>query len=72
MSFQKESASRRKIQGDAHDILPEVNLIGLAANLANLRSLRTIWKLSINEKLNLINATRTQHRSRQGLSRYVE
>ena len=40
MSFQEKSVSRKTIQDGAPDILPEVNLISLAAKLGDPRYLR--------------------------------
>jgi hypothetical protein len=64
----------KKTQGDAPDILHEVSLIGLAANLDDPRYHRAIGKLSIIlEELKSINATRTQQRrGSRALRRYIE
>jgi hypothetical protein len=74
MSFQEKSASRKKTQGDAPDILHEVSLISLAANLDDPRYHRAIGKMSIIlEELKSINATRTQRRrGSHALRRYIE
>ena len=65
---------KKKHQGDAPDILHEVSLIGLAANLDDPRYHRAIGKLSIIlEELKSINATRTQQRrGSRALRRYIE
>jgi hypothetical protein len=65
---------KKKKQGDAPDILHEVSLIGLAANLDDPRYHRAIGKLSIIlEELKSINATRTQQRrGSRALRRYIE
>ncbi|HXM26041.1 MAG TPA: hypothetical protein VN957_08450 [Chthoniobacterales bacterium] len=65
---------KKKAQGDAPDILHEVSLIGLAANLDDPRYHRAIGKLSIIlEELKSINATRTkQLRGSRALRRYIE
>ena len=72
MSFQKQSTSAKKTQGDAPDRL--VSLIGLAANLHDPMYHRAIGKLSvILEELESINATRTQpQRGSRALRRYIE
>jgi len=72
MSFQKQSTSAKKTQGDAPDRL--VSLIGLAANLHDPVYHRAIGKLSIIlEELESINATRTQPpRGIRALRRYIE
>jgi hypothetical protein len=74
MSFQKQSTSAKKTQGDAPDKRRVVSLIGLAANLHDPIYYRGIGKLSvILEELESINATRTQQpRGSRALRRYIE
>ncbi len=74
MSFQKQSTSAKKTQGDAPDKRRVVSLIGLAANLYDPIYHRAIGKLSvILEELESINATRTQPpRGSRALRRYIE
>jgi hypothetical protein len=74
MSFQKQSTSAKKTQGDAPDKRRVVSLIGLAANLHDPIYDRAIGKLSvILEELESINATRTQPpRGSRALGRYIE
>jgi hypothetical protein len=74
MRFQEQSISAKKTQGDAPDRLPEVSLIGLAANLDDPLYHRAIGELSIIFKeLTAINATRTQLRGgSRALRRYIE
>jgi hypothetical protein len=74
MSFQKQSTSARKTQGDVPDKGRVVSLIGLAANLHDPTYHQTIGKLSvILEELESINATHTQPlRGSRALRRYIE
>jgi hypothetical protein len=74
MSFQKQSTSARKTQGDVPDKRRVVSLIGLAANLHDPIYHETIRKLSvILEELESINATHTQPpRGSRALRRYIE
>jgi hypothetical protein len=74
MSFQKQSTSAIKTQGDAPDKRRVVSLIGLAANLPDPIYHRAIGKLSvILEELESINAKRTQPpRGSRALRRYIE
>ena len=74
MSFQKQSFSAKKTQGDAPDKRRVVSLIGLTANLHNSIYHRAIGKLSvILEELESINAKRKQpSRDSRALRRYIE
>jgi hypothetical protein len=74
MSFQKQSSSASKAQGDAPEERRAINLIDLAANLDDLIYRRAIGKLSfIFEELESMNARRTQPlQGALGLRRYVE
>ena len=73
MSFQKQSTSAKKTQGDAPDKRHVVSLIGLAANLHDPIYRRAIGKSSvILEELESINATRTQPpRGSRALRRHI-
>jgi len=74
MSFQKQSSSAKKTQGDAPDNRRVVSLIGPAANLHDSIYHRAIGKLSvILEELESINATPKQPpRDSRALRRYIE
>jgi hypothetical protein len=74
MSFQKQSSSARKAQGDAPEKRRAVSLISLAANLDDPIYRRAIGRLSvIFEELESINATCMQPpQGGLGLRRYIE
>jgi hypothetical protein len=74
MSFQKQSSSARKTQGNAPEKRRAVSLIHLAANLDDPIYRRAIGRWSgIFEELESINATRTQPpQGGLGLRRYIE
>jgi hypothetical protein len=74
MSFQKQSSSAGKTQGNPLEQRRAVSLIDLAANLDDPIYRRAIGKLSvIFEELESINATCTQPpQGRLGLRRYIE
>ncbi|HXM01492.1 MAG TPA: hypothetical protein VN939_02755 [Chthoniobacterales bacterium] len=74
MSFQKQSSSARKAQGDAPEEHRAIDLIDLAANLDDPIYRQAIGNLSvIFEELQSINATRTEApQGGPGLRRYVE
>ena len=74
MSFQKQSSSTGKTQGNGHEQRRAVSLIDLAANLDDPIYRRAIGKLSvIFEEVESINAASTQpHRGGLGLRRYIE
>jgi hypothetical protein len=74
MSFQKQSSSASKAQGDAPEERRAINLIDLAATLDDPIYRRAIGKLSvIFEELESINATCMQPpQGGLGLRRYIE
>jgi hypothetical protein len=74
MSFQKQSSSARKTQGDAPEEHHAIDLIRLAASLDDPIYRRAIGNLSvIFEELQSINATRTEPpQCGPGLRRYIE
>ena len=74
MSFQKQSSSARKAQGDPPKQRRAISLIGLAANLDDPIYRRAIGRLSvIFKELESINATCMQPpQGGLGLRRYIE